>query len=297
MLEPSTLFLTLAGVFVIAFMKGSFGGGFAIIGIPLLALVMDPLTAGALLAPLFVAMDVFALRYWKPATWSKPDLALLLPGLVAGIVAGTLLLSVLDGRAITIIIALITLVFAGLWFKGRGEVVVRPRSVPKALAAGIGSGVTTMVAHSGGPPLALYLLGLGLPKHLYAGTTSIFFTLGNLLKVIPWLWVTGASSELWWLMAMSLPVIPLGVWLGWRLHEKLHQRQLYRLCYGLLVVTALKLLWDGAAGYLDADLILEGRGVTQGPRASAHPGRTSRSAVRSLGGTRPCVRSRSHAPV
>ena len=35
-------------------MKGSFGGGFAIIGIPLLALVMDPLTAGALLAPLFV---------------------------------------------------------------------------------------------------------------------------------------------------------------------------------------------------------------------------------------------------
>ena len=55
-------------------------------------------------------------------------------------------------------------------------------------------------------------------------------------------------------MAMSLPVIPLGVWLGWRLHEKLHQRQLYRLCYGLLVVTALKLLWDGAAGYLDADL-------------------------------------------
>ena len=175
MLEPSTLFLTLAGVFVIAFMKGSFDGGFAIIGIPLLALVMDPLTAGALLAPLFVAMDVFALRYWKLATWSKPDLALSLPGLAAGIVAGTLLLSVLDGRANAIIIALITLVFAGLWFKGGGEVVVRPRSVPKALAAGIGSGVTTMVAHFGGPPLALYLLGLGLPKHLYAGTTSIFF--------------------------------------------------------------------------------------------------------------------------
>ena len=54
---------------------------------------------------------------------------------------------------------------------------------------------------------------------------------------------------------MSLPIIPLGVWLGWKLHEKLPQRQLYRLCYGLLVVTALKLLWDGAAGYFDADLI------------------------------------------
>ena len=250
MLDPTTISLTLAGVFVIAFMKGGFGGGFAIVGIPLLALVMDPLAAGALLAPLFVVMDLFALRYWKPTTWSKPDLRLLLPGLVIGIGLGTVLLNVLDGRAVAIAIALVTLIFSGLWFKGGGEVVVRPRSVPKALAAGVGSGLTTMVAHSGGPPLALYLLGLGLPKALYAGTTSIFFTMGNLIKMIPWLLVAGTSSELWWLMVISLPVIPFGVWLGWRLHEKLDQKQLYRLCYGLLVITAIKLLWGGIAGYL-----------------------------------------------
>ena len=30
----------------------------------------------------------------------------------------------------------------------------------------------------------------------------------------------------------------------------LDQRQVYRACYGLLVVTALKLLWDGLSGYL-----------------------------------------------
>lgn len=231
-------------------MKGGFGGGFAIIGIPLLALVMDPLTAGALLAPLFVAMDLFALRYWRPRTWSKPDLALLLPGLVAGIGLGTLLLNVLDRRAVGITMALITLAFAGIWFRGGGQVIVRPRSVPKALAAGLGSGITTMVAHSGGPPLALYLLRIGLPKERYAGTTSIFFTLGNLIKFIPWLWVGGTSQELWWLTAIAVPVIPFGVWLGWRLHERLNQQQLYRFCYGLLVITALKLLWDGVAGYL-----------------------------------------------
>src|SRR5882757_251591 len=59
-------------------MKGAFGGGFSIIGIPLLSIVMDPVTAGGRLAPLFVAMDLFALRYRKPSTWSKPDLMLLL---------------------------------------------------------------------------------------------------------------------------------------------------------------------------------------------------------------------------
>jgi hypothetical protein len=49
----------------------------------------------------------------------------------------------------------------------------------------------------------------------------------------------------------GLPVRdPAGVWLGWRLHGSLDQRQVYRICYGLLVVTALKLLWDGVSGYL-----------------------------------------------
>ncbi|AJG22589.1 hypothetical protein RR42_s0999 [Cupriavidus basilensis] len=51
-------------------------------------------------------------------------------------------------------------------------------------------------------------------------------------------------------MAICLFAIPTGVYLGWRLRGALDQRQVYRTCYGLLVVTALKLLWDGVSCYL-----------------------------------------------
>src|SRR5262245_48029311 len=249
-LTATTILVTFAGVFLICFMKGAFGGGFAIVGIPLLSLVMDPVTAGGLLAPLFVAMDLFSLRYWKPSTWSKQDLVLLVPALVVGIGAGYLLFKLLDHRAIAILMAVITLIFVGTWFAGGGEVVVQPRSAPKAIAAGVTSGITTMVAHSGGPPLAMYLLPLGLSKEVYAGTTSLFFTVGNVIKAVPWLAVARPTGAVWTLMAICLLAIPLGVWLGWRLHSKLDQRQMYRACYWLLVVTAIKLLWDGASGYL-----------------------------------------------
>ena len=48
----------------------------------------------------------------------------------------------------------------------------------------------------------------------------------------------------------GVPVaIPAGVWTGWRLHGRLNQRQIYRACYGLLVITSLKLMWDGVHGY------------------------------------------------
>ena len=249
-LTLATALVAFAGVFVICFMKGAFGGGFSIVGIPLLSIVMDPVTAGGLLAPLFVAMDLFALRYWKPSTWSKPDLVLLVPGLVVGIGCGYLLFRFLDHRAISIVMAATTLMFVGLWFFAGAEVVTVARSTPKAITSGLASGVTTMVAHSGGPPLAMYLLPLGLSKEIYAGTTSLFFTVGNATKAVPWLLLVKPTADTWTLMAICLLAIPAGVWLGFRLHGALDQRQVYRLCYGLLVVTALKLLWDGVSGYL-----------------------------------------------
>lgn len=249
-LTTTTILIAFVGVFLICFMKGAFGGGFAIVGIPLLSLVMDPVTAGGLLAPLFIAMDLFSLRYWKPSTWSKPDLRWLVPGLVVGIGVGYALFRVLDHRAISILMALVTLSFVGLWFVRGGEVVVRPRSSPRAVAAGVTSGITTMVAHSGGPPLAIYLLPLGLSKQVYAGTTSLFFTVGNILKAVPWLALARPTGAVWSLMGICLFAIPSGVWLGWRLHNRLDQRQMYKACYSLLVVTAIKLLWDGLSGYL-----------------------------------------------
>jgi uncharacterized protein len=249
-LTVTTILISFAGVFLTCFMKGAFGGGFAIVGIPMLSLVMDPVTAGGLLAPLFTAMDLYALRYWKPSTWSKPDLKMLLPGLVTGIALGYALFRVLDHRAVAIVMAVVTLIFVVLWFFGGSEVTIRPRSTPKAVAAGLSSGIASMVAHSGGPPLAMYLLPLGLTKDVYAGTSSMFFTVGNALKAVPWLLLVRPGQNVWIVMAACLLAVPAGVWAGWRLHGRLDQRQIYRACYGLLVVTALKLLWDGVHGYL-----------------------------------------------
>ena len=251
-LDAITVAVSLATVFVTTFTKGAFGGGFAILGIPLLALVMDPISAGALLAPMFCLSDLFAFRYWKATSWSKPDLMLLIPAQVAGMGLGFFVMRYADRSLAAIAIAVITLAFAGLWFAGGGKVVQRPRSTVKGAVAGVASGISSMIAHAGGPPVAMYLLPLGLPKALYAGTTFMYFMVANFLKVIPWLILAEPSRDLWWLMAMCVPIIPLGVWSGWHLHNRVDQKMLYRLCYGLLVLVAFKLLWDGVSGYISS---------------------------------------------
>lgn len=48
-LTVTTVLIAFTGAFLICFMKGAFGGGSSVIGIPLLSIVMDPVTAGGLL--------------------------------------------------------------------------------------------------------------------------------------------------------------------------------------------------------------------------------------------------------
>ncbi|MEM8975056.1 MAG: sulfite exporter TauE/SafE family protein [Pseudomonadota bacterium] len=251
MWDPVTVLVCFLSVFVIAVMKGGFGGGFAIIGIPFIALVLDPLTAGALLAPIFVIMDFIALRVWKPSTWSWPDLKVLLPGMVIGIALGSTVLSGLEPNLVSILLAVVTLGFAARWFAGYRVAKVRNRNTALALVASITSGFTTMIAHSGGPPLTLYLLRIGLPKAVYAGTISAFFTAGNVLKVGPWLVIAGIDRDIWLLIVLISPSIPLGLWAGLVLHNRVDQRQLSTLCYSLLILAATHMLIDGVLGYLE----------------------------------------------
>lgn len=241
--------VVLCAIALIAFTKGAFGGGYGLLGIPLLSLVMDPVTAGALLAPMFVAMDLFALRYWRPNTRSKPEVTILIPAMIAGIAMGFVLLGQLNPHLVGALVGIISLAFTAAWLVGGARTIVRPRSSTRAIGAGLASGVTTMIAHSGGPPVSMYLLSLGLEKQSYAGTISIVFTAGNAVKLLPWLLLARPGPDFWPLVLVAIPAVPFGVWLGWRLHQRISHAQLERACYALLTLTALKLLWDACFAF------------------------------------------------
>lgn len=235
---------------LIALVKGAFGGGFGLVGIPLLSLTMDPISAGAIIAPLFIPMDLMALRYFPPRTWSKPDITILVPAMIVGTAIGTVMLAMLDTRLVSIAIAVVALAFSAQWFAGGQKVAAAPRKSWHAALAGTVSGITSLVAHSGGPPLAVYLLRLGLAKEVYVGTTTIYFIIVNAIKVWPWLYLGRPTAAMWALIAICTPVAVLGVWIGWRIHAHLDQRRMYQGCYALLALASAKLLWDGVRGYL-----------------------------------------------
>jgi uncharacterized membrane protein YfcA len=250
--EPLFYLVGWATTLVIAIGKSAFGGGLAILGIPLLAIVTEPLDAAIMVAMLVSLMDMMALRSFGASTWSKPDLVWLLPGLVVGIGIGYLVFIRIDPRIVTLLIGLTTLAFTTQWFlKGRlAAPGSRSVSGKLALLAGTASGFTTFVAHAGGPPVAMYLLGRGLPKSTLVGTTIVLFTLGNWLKLPPYFALGLKHTEALWGALALAPAVPIGIWLGHVVHRKLDQKTLFIWCYGLLAVAAAKLSVDAALALL-----------------------------------------------
>jgi len=109
------------------------------------------------------------------------------------------------------------------------------------------SGLTSTIAHAGGPPLSIYLLPLRLDKAVMVGTTVVFFAVINLVKLVPYAWLGLFDGRN---LATSLalaPLAPVGIWMGVNLMRRIPETVFYRICYAILAVVGVKLLWDGIA--------------------------------------------------
>jgi uncharacterized membrane protein YfcA len=247
---PTELLFYIVGipaVFMIGFGKGAFGGGLAIIGIPFLALVTSPVDAAIIVAIVASTTDIFAVQAFPMRTWSWPDIVWLAPAMIVGLALGTLFFVLVDPRVLGMGVATITLLFTARYFlrdRLRSNAEGAPVQPIKALACGTLAGFTTFVAHSGAPPIAMYLLPRALGKTMFAGTTVALLTFSNVFKIVPYLWVGLERPQAFWQALPLLPAIPLGVWLGKRLHDRLDEQRLYFWCYVLVGAAGLKLLAD-----------------------------------------------------
>jgi uncharacterized membrane protein YfcA len=175
----------------------------------------------------------------------------LLPGAVLGVAAGGLLFGVMSDRAVKGLVGAIALAFLArtAWVALRRGAARRAES--SALRGSVWatlSGITSTVAHAGGPPLAVYLYPLGLDRRTLVATTVVFFALVNYLKLVPYALLGVLSAQNLLTSLVLLPLAPAGVYLGIWMQKRVSDAMFYRVLYALLLVTGVKLTWDGVVG-------------------------------------------------
>ncbi len=242
-----TLFAFVVLFFGVA--KGGFGAGIGFLAMPILALALPPLLGLGLLAPLLVFADALNLRlYWRQ--WSWQNLRILVPTMLFGVGLGWLFFSLISAAGLRLAIgAMALLAAADNLHRIRGGA-MRRWPLWTAPFFGLAVGVSSTIAHAGGPPANIYLLPLGLAKRAYQASTVLLFALVNLVKMVPYSVQGVVTPAMLGLSLLFVPLVWLGIWLGAWLMERIPDRPYYLFALSALGLSGLSLIWRGLAAWL-----------------------------------------------
>jgi uncharacterized protein len=212
------------------------------LGVPILALVVSPVRAAAVLLPVYVLSDMAGLWVYR-RDFSRTNLRILMPSAVVGIAVGWATASYVSDRGVGLLVGLIGLTFClNRWRRRHEPLDAKPADVPRGIVWGSIVGFTSFVSHSGQPAYQVYVLPQRLPKLVYAGTTTILFAFMNSLKLIPY-WALGqlSTDNLRVAVYLALPALA-GTLLGVRLVRILPQRSYFAVVQVMLFVVSVRLV-------------------------------------------------------
>jgi uncharacterized protein len=245
MTEFSLLFYIIFGfvAFLVGVAKGGFGGLMGALATPLMALVMPVDQVIGLVLPVLMFADLFAIAFhWR--RWNGRLIVLLLPGAILGVTIGTLFITNAPTEALRLALGIIVLLFAIykiLESRILGSLKYESRNW-HGLLGGTIAGFSSALAHTGGPPISIYLLMQGITPRVFVGTAALFFFTLNWIKVPYYFYAQLFDFQKLWGVAWLLPMVPLGAWFGRWISEKIDPKSFEVFVLVLLVISALILI-------------------------------------------------------
>lgn len=250
--DPWFYAAAIPAVLLFGISKGGFGGGLGTAAVPLMALVISPIQAAAILLPILCVMDLVAV--WKfRGKWLWQELKILLPASLIGIGVGTMLFEYMSAAVVKLIVGVVAIAFTvHTWIERRTANQTGNNYFPRryGLIGGSVAGFTSFVAHSGGPPISMYLLRRPLNRTDFAATTILFFAVVNYVKLIPYAWLGQLSTANLATSAALMILAPIGVLTGAWLHTRVSDRVFFLLIHTLLFAVGIKLVYDGLRTFL-----------------------------------------------
>ena len=234
-------------VILVGLSKGGFQG-LSALSLPLLALVMSPVRAAAVMLPVLIMQDWVSVWAFR-REFNARILLILIPAALVGIMLGWGLSAHVSEAAVRLAVGTISVVFVGYSL-------LRRRLAPDAkseakvfpgLFWGAVAGFVSFISHTGSPPFQVYVLPQKLPPAVFAGTAVIFFATVNLLKVPPYVALGQFSRENLVAAATLAPIAIASTFAGVWLVRRVAAQRFFTIVLTLTFLVGLKLIWDGGA--------------------------------------------------
>jgi len=233
-------------VFTAFFVRGVSGFGSATVAIPLLAQAIELRLAVPLLLVHDLLSTLATVTIDRRAV-ERREIVRLLPPSLAGVIFGVTLLVSLPAAPLLAALGVLVIIFGARTFASPHA--GGPVSPLWALPAGFAGGALGGAFGSGAAtPTMIYLTRRLADKSRVRGTFSAFAILDYTFRAITFA-VTGLllNRDLVVLVAVTLPAMALGFYLGNRLHGRISSERAFKVIGALLVVSGLALLRKAAA--------------------------------------------------
>lgn len=240
--DPLFLAICIVAVIILGLAKGGFAG-IGMLATPMMALVIPPLQAAAILLPILLLQDAISVWTYRK-DWDRWNVKVLLPGAVVGVCIAWVLAAHLSDAMVRLIVGVIGLVFVlNSWF-GRLPPEDHQPKVSHGVFWGAVTGFTSTMVQAGSPPFQFFTLPQRMPKLTFVGTNAIVFAAINLMKVIPYTALGQFSTESLhisaWMMPLAVATNYFGIWLVRVTPTGLF----YRLAYIMVFFISIGLTWQ-----------------------------------------------------
>ncbi|WP_304526554.1 sulfite exporter TauE/SafE family protein [Halomonas sp. I5-271120] len=155
---------------------------------------------------------------------------------------GTLLSGNLSEQGVRLVLGVITLLFAAYMLLK--SVARKPISTRWALPAASVCGSTSFMAHSGAPPINVYLLPRKYPKETFIATCAVSFAVVNVIKLGPYIWLGEVNVTSAWASLLLVPIAWVGVRSGLWLQSRVNETLFFRLVILAMFVVGVNLMWQ-----------------------------------------------------
>ena len=237
--DPAVLLVAPLVILAAYAIFGITGFGSTLVAVPLLAHVV-PLTFAI---PVVVLLDGVAsvsqgLRL--RAEIERREVAWLLPFLVLGMIAGTVLLVRVPGNVLIPCLGAFVLLYGVFYSLRKGSVFRLPRW--SVAPIGTFGGTTAALFGSGGPVYVVYFAGRGATPEQIRATMPLVFVFTTLARIVMFALAGLFMRDVFLATALLVPAMALGLWLGNRLHGRLTRDQAVRFVGALLTLSGVSLL-------------------------------------------------------
>jgi uncharacterized membrane protein YfcA len=235
--------IAIPAVILVGLAKGGFTG-LGSLSLPMMAFVISPVTAAAILLPLLIAQDVVGVwAFRRTVDWRL--LGWMLPGAAGGVALGYWFAVSVTPEAVMAVVGAISILFGlyRLWAE-RHAVPRETAALPEWFGAlfGVASGFTSHVAHAGQPPFQLWVLPRRLEPALLVGTTAVFFATVNWIKVPAYIALGQFTRANLMTAGALLPVAIASTFAGVWLVRRIDPARFYTAIYWLMVLVGAGLI-------------------------------------------------------